>query len=82
MNETNLNPFGTIYNYKNVVLSKYNTLHIDIEVIGENDLSILFYDDFSETEGGIWIEKFAKNENEIKEIAEKQISQIIKNYNK
>ena len=67
--------------YKKIQLSKINTLNVYIEeTYIDNDFSILIHDDFSESEGGIWIEKFTDSYESAVKIAEECINKIKLNY--
>ena len=44
------------------------------------NFSVLVYDNYSDFEGGIWIEKFANTYAEAEKIADKLFSRVCKNY--
>ena len=63
--------------YKTKEIKNSNTLFCAIEETFNDNYSILIFDDYSDYEGGIFIEKFAKNYNEATSIADKLFDKIL-----
>ncbi len=62
--------------YTQIKLNSINTLTVEIEEAFNNNFSIIAYD----TEGGVWVEKFANTYSSAKIVAEKLVKSIIKLY--
>ena len=65
--------------YKTKKINCSNTLFCAIEETFNDEYSILIFDDYSEYEGGIWIEKFTKTYNEATILADKLFNKILNN---
>lgn len=69
----------TIEGTYKVAKTNNNTITCVIEeTYNDGEYSVLIFDDYSSSEGGIWVEKFAKTYNEATQIADRLFSKYTK----